>query len=139
VFSFRSSGAQCQIGAHRFAYERKHETLSLGTRYFPICHLCSFGPCCNPSHLVIGSAYDNAQDRRVPLTERVIILPDRRVWCYAQAYYAQRAFYEAWQFQHVWAGPVPYDWQYLEMYINHPDKKEWPGRFLAQKGAIAAS
>jgi hypothetical protein len=127
AFYSKPLGVFPHVPAHRFAYELCHGTMPLPTRHFPVCHLCHFGPCCNPSHLVMGSAFDNAQDRRTPLAARIIQLPDRRIWCYEEAYNARKAFYEAWRFQRVWAGPIPESWHHLVQYIDHPHGYDWPG------------
>lgn len=50
------------IAAHRFAYILAH-----GIWILPgivVRHCCHFGPCCNPSHLCLGSKSDNSRDNR---------------------------------------------------------------------------
>ena len=95
------------MAAPRFAYELQHGTITLTSNHFHLCHLCHFGPCCNPVHLTMGSASDNARDKRAPAPARVIRLPDGQVWSYVQACHEQDAFYEAWFSQTAWDGPVP--------------------------------
>lgn len=45
--------------AHRIAYELSNEPIPDGLL---VCHRCDNPPCCNPSHLFIGTGKDNAQD-----------------------------------------------------------------------------
>ena len=50
------------LGVYRVAYILTHRTM-----IFPglvVCHQCAFGPCCNPSHLCLGTPSDNGRDRR---------------------------------------------------------------------------
>lgn len=46
--------------AHRFAYSLVKGTIPKGKL---IRHSCDFPSCCNPDHLLVGTHYDNAQDR----------------------------------------------------------------------------
>lgn len=50
-----------QMVAHKIALILAHGALILpfGSR-IEVCHLCAFPPCCNPKHLVLGTAYDNS-------------------------------------------------------------------------------
>lgn len=48
------------VRAHRTAYELVNGPIEAG-RY--ICHHCDNPPCCNPRHLYMGTASDNARDR----------------------------------------------------------------------------
>lgn len=55
----RSSWRSRQSGAHRFAYvlaNRRHP----GT--LDVLHRCDNPPCCNPSHLVLGTISENVRD-----------------------------------------------------------------------------
>ena len=48
------------VYAHRFAME-----LELGRELFPdefVCHSCDSPPCCNPTHLFLGTHGDNMAD-----------------------------------------------------------------------------
>jgi hypothetical protein len=45
---------------HRLAYELVYGQFDK-TLY--VCHICDNPPCCNPFHLYLGTAKDNAQDR----------------------------------------------------------------------------
>lgn len=67
--------------AHRFAYMLAHGALLLPFSGFDmhICHQCDFGPCCNPSHLYVGTAHDNRQDVKARWYQRgllTILLPN---------------------------------------------------------------
>ena len=65
-FALRMGKSTCRISAATrwlptgFALILAHGALILpfGTA-LNICHLCSFPPCCNPKHLVLGTPYDN--------------------------------------------------------------------------------
>ena len=46
-------------GAHRIAYAVAYGPIRDGLF---VCHHCDNPPCCNPSHLFLGSARDNARD-----------------------------------------------------------------------------
>lgn len=48
------------IHAHRLAYIFKHGLIPLG---LSVCHRCDNPPCCNPSHLFLGTQVDNNHDR----------------------------------------------------------------------------
>jgi Zinc-binding loop region of homing endonuclease len=53
-------GYRNSILAHRFALMAAHYALLLPFgNELHVCHLCDFPPCCNPSHLVVGTAFDN--------------------------------------------------------------------------------
>lgn len=47
------------VAAHRFAYEQFKGPIPEGMQ---IRHMCHNRLCCNPSHLEVGTAKDNAQD-----------------------------------------------------------------------------
>jgi hypothetical protein len=49
-----------QTTAHRFAYESKYGQIPDGLM---VLHSCDNPPCCNPSHLFLGTGTDNAADR----------------------------------------------------------------------------
>lgn len=55
LFRLRQRG----INAHRFAYILAHGEIPRG---LIVCHHCDNPPCCNPSHLFVGTNKDNAQD-----------------------------------------------------------------------------
>lgn len=48
-----------KIAAHRFAYEVVHGPIADG---LVIRHMCHNRRCCNPNHLLAGTAKDNAKD-----------------------------------------------------------------------------
>lgn len=47
------------ILTHRLMLQHLGMTLTSGIQ---VCHKCDFPPCCNPQHLFLGTAKDNAQD-----------------------------------------------------------------------------
>ena len=108
LFKSKKHGIPTQLAASRIAYELRFGTIAFPTRAFHACHQCHFGPCCNPSHILIGSRQDNAHDqapaRRNPPS---IVLPDGRVWLYRDACVSQSCYLQAIRFQRVWAGPIP--------------------------------
>ena len=57
-------GFCCRYGktvrAHRVAWELEHGLLSLAE---VVRHTCDNPPCCNPTHLLKGTVYDNVADR----------------------------------------------------------------------------
>jgi hypothetical protein len=113
TFSHPTLGPRC-VPAHRVSYELTHGVLLLRMRRLHLCHRCCFGPCCNPWHVVPGAAADNARDARVAQRCNRIVLPNGECWVYAEACARQKAFYEAWFYKRVWAGPVPVSFQAME-------------------------
>ncbi|WCM88814.1 HNH endonuclease signature motif containing protein [Acidovorax sp. NCPPB 3576] len=65
------------FSAHRLAYELKHGPISpsaLSNGNWWVLHKCDVPNCCNPDHLYLGTAKDNARDRamraRMSITDR---------------------------------------------------------------------
>lgn len=50
---------QRQTGAHRMAWRLTFGKIPKG---LVVCHRCDNPPCCNPSHLFLGTPSDNARD-----------------------------------------------------------------------------
>jgi hypothetical protein len=55
----RSGGRDGTLNAHRVAWELTHGPVDDGLQ---VCHKCDNPPCCNPSHLFVGSKSENAFD-----------------------------------------------------------------------------
>ena len=54
---------------HGKVYRAYRLAFQLSTHIFPgpksVCHRCDNPPCCNPAHLFLGAASDNANDRTI--------------------------------------------------------------------------
>ncbi len=59
VGNFYGDGIHRTVAAHRFAFQIKHGPIPSGAF---VCHTCDNPSCCNPSHLFLGDAADNAHD-----------------------------------------------------------------------------
>ena len=110
---------QPSLAAPRCAYEFSTASLTFHSRAFHTCHQCSFAPCCNPLHLVLGSPSDNARDCASASPTRAITLPDGRRWSYADAVLTFRCFQDALEGHHVWAGLIPRALAALEGHLAH--------------------
>lgn len=71
--------------AHRMAYELTRGFLAMRGVGLHVCHQCHFGPCCNGWHVLPGSPSDNREDNRRRSPRHQIVLPDGRIWSYAEA------------------------------------------------------
>ena len=49
--------------AHRVAYELTHGSIPPGRYLYQVLHTCDNSPCCEPSHLYLGTPADNMRDR----------------------------------------------------------------------------
>jgi hypothetical protein len=47
------------LSAHRVAFELANGSIPIG---YMVCHVCDNPPCCNPRHLMLGTAKSNACD-----------------------------------------------------------------------------
>ena len=101
-------GKRCSFPAHRLAYILVYGLIPFSSHRFHVCHQCYFAPCCNPRHLAMGGAGDNAHDRRKAAKSRPSIsLPDGRIWTYQEACDNEAYFEETLMYQRVWAGNIP--------------------------------
>lgn len=77
----RRFGRMRPCAAHRTAYELAHDC-ELATKEY-VCHSCDTPLCCNPSHLSVGSQFDNMRDAsqkgrlRVPRPGRHKLTPEQ--------------------------------------------------------------
>jgi len=55
-------GRRRTMGAPKVAYILTHRRLPPPD--YKVCHHCDFPPCCNPTHLFVGTDSDNQRDRR---------------------------------------------------------------------------
>jgi hypothetical protein len=125
VFALDEPGSKRWIPAHRFAYECRGGRLLFRGLTVHICHQCDFAPCCNPWHLAPGAASDNHKEGR--RSRRAIRLPDGRRWTYEEACGRQAAFYEALQYQRVYAGEIPQQFTSTAHFLDAPWSTSWPG------------
>jgi hypothetical protein len=61
--------ANRHVKAHRYAWELTHGPIPCGMF---VCHSCDNPPCCNPSHLFLGTPKDNQDDMRAKGRQAVV-------------------------------------------------------------------
>ncbi len=60
IFSVHRPGVYRSWRSHRIAYEQSHGT---DPGKLMVLHACDNPPCCNPSHLFLGTHQDNVDDK----------------------------------------------------------------------------